>query len=579
MLMTQQLGMSISTAKLITCLGVLAVAEARSNSALKHEHDYSTGFLSHHDVMMRKMMFCSIIGIGMLALILIATLSVVRKAGKVEFGPLTLHRGGCFFECGVFSLGNLPLQTRTTEVQALDPVNVNRDIEQVLVHEPQQEMHEKSPADLENMKKWMEQQQAAHEDRLFLRKLGLAFLLVLYIGVSVGLPWLESRTVSCTNGFFWETHMIFFAVFLITKLTEVSLYTFDTTIVGQLGLFEFLMKFCCSILGYSDGYMDATAIVIANSCDDPFAKELGQWMFWTYAIGVVLAQWTVLGVLAMSDPSQACLMKILHMDTIATCVTLPDEYHRAWTAINIARTVLEDIPQAILQSLFLVYVRRNYFMLASVIMGVASSCKAVWDASNRALEAAGAYQSYQNAIDNDDDDAASVKNVKCVVVGDGAAGKTSLLITYTTSSFPAEYVPTVFDNYSANVMVDGKVVNLGLWDTAGQEDYDRLRPLSYPQTDVFMMCFSLTQRSTFDSCRSKWFPELTHHVPGTPIVLVGTMSDDDGNRAVSNEEADAFRKEIGAVAYFPVSAKTQSGLKQAFDTAVRATFVKKAKIR
>jgi len=182
-----------------------------------------------------------------------------------------------------------------------------------------------------------------------------------------------------------------------------------------------------------------------------------------------------------------------------------------------------------------------------------------------------------------------MQNIKCVVVGDGAVGKTCLLISYTTNAFPGEYIPTVFDNYSANVMVDGKPINLGLWDTAGQEDYDRLRPLSYPQTDVFLVCFSVISNSSFENVKTKWVPEIQHHAPNVPILLVGTKSDlrkdDDtatrlasrGQSMVNVDQAGAMAKEIGAVKFLECSALTQEGLKQVFDDAIRAAMSKPAK--
>ena len=177
-----------------------------------------------------------------------------------------------------------------------------------------------------------------------------------------------------------------------------------------------------------------------------------------------------------------------------------------------------------------------------------------------------------------------MQNIKCVVVGDGAVGKTCMLVSYTTNAFPGEYVPTVFDNYSANVMHNGTPFNLGLWDTAGQDDYDKLRPLSYPQTDVFIVCYSVISRTSFDNVRNKWVPELKYYSPNTPIILAGLKIDlrkdekvlkrlrERKENAITIEEGNQLAKEIGASRFVETSALTQEKLsflfKEAIDSAL-----------
>ena len=126
---------------------------------------------------------------------------------------------------------------------------------------------------------------------------------------------------------------------------------------------------------------------------------------------------------------------------------------------------------------------------------------------------------------------------KLVIVGDGACGKTCLLIVFSKDQFPEVYVPTVFENYVTDIEVDGvKVklllllllllllmilllllllpqVELEMWDTAGQEDYDRLRPLSYPDTHVLLLCFAIDSPDSLANIPDRWIPELKHFCP------------------------------------------------------------------
>jgi len=179
----------------------------------------------------------------------------------------------------------------------------------------------------------------------------------------------------------------------------------------------------------------------------------------------------------------------------------------------------------------------------------------------------------------EDTPSSEAARMKLVVVGDGAVGKTSLLISYATDKFPEDYVPTVFENYTAQMNHNGQQILLHLWDTAGQEEYDRLRPLSYPGSDIVLLCFSLVHKHSYEAIKEKWAPEIHHYIANVPLMLVGTKLDlrtqlianpNPEYDLVSTEMGESLCKEIGALKYIEVSSKTRENLETVFTYSVNA---------
>lgn len=177
--------------------------------------------------------------------------------------------------------------------------------------------------------------------------------------------------------------------------------------------------------------------------------------------------------------------------------------------------------------------------------------------------------------------------LKCVLIGDGAVGKTSLIVSYTTNGYPMDYVPTAFDNYSVAVSVDSFQIRLQICDTAGQDDFDSLRPLCYTYTDVFLVCFSTISPISFQNVKAKWIPEVKKHSKKATIILVGLQCDlrndvkvlinlaNRKEQPVPESTAESYARSIGAISYIECSALTQKNLKEVFDTAILAGLRKK----
>ncbi|NXT52186.1 RHOD protein, partial [Pluvianellus socialis] len=137
------------------------------------------------------------------------------------------------------------------------------------------------------------------------------------------------------------------------------------------------------------------------------------------------------------------------------------------------------------------------------------------------------------------------------------------------------YVPTVFEKYTASLQVGGKPVKIHLWDTAGQEDYDRLRPLSYSDANVVLICFDVTSPNSYDNVLTKWYPEVNHFCKGVPVLLVGCKTDlrklQEGHQeSISYQKAKAMARQVHAVSYLECSARYQENVGHIFTEACSA---------
>lgn len=158
-----------------------------------------------------------------------------------------------------------------------------------------------------------------------------------------------------------------------------------------------------------------------------------------------------------------------------------------------------------------------------------------------------------------------------VVVGDGAVGKTCLLHSFTDKSFSNFYQPTIYDKESIDMILDGQKYTIQLHDTAGQEEYDKIRQQFYKRADCFLLCYCIDNNVSFENAASKWIPEIKTDPP-KPIVLIGTKLDMRKGKSseVSTADGEKLKRSMNANSFVECSAKDGINVQLAVQEGVRA---------
>lgn len=160
-----------------------------------------------------------------------------------------------------------------------------------------------------------------------------------------------------------------------------------------------------------------------------------------------------------------------------------------------------------------------------------------------------------------------METIKCVLVGDSSVGKSWLITTYITGKNPEGYIPTLFNNFTKVVGVGDKKYNVTLWDTAGNEEYNKLRSLSFQETDVFLVCYAVNNILSFHNTR-KWIEELARY--NVPMILCGTKCDIVDGNIVDTSLPTALSREYGLYDHVECSSAEFINVKKVFTMAVEA---------
>lgn len=155
-------------------------------------------------------------------------------------------------------------------------------------------------------------------------------------------------------------------------------------------------------------------------------------------------------------------------------------------------------------------------------------------------------------------------NFKVVLLGEGCVGKTSMALRYVEDKFNDQHLTTLQASFlNKKLNINGKRVNLAIWDTAGQEKFHALGPIYYRMSNGAILVYDITDEDTFRKVKN-WVKELKKML-GSDICLAiaGNKMDIEKDRTVSVEEAEEYAKQVGAV-HFHTSAKKNHNIEEIF---------------